>query len=184
MISSCGQIIPTPATFVSTASLAKVTSYRFELTNLVTNLVTTIDRPTNYFTFNNVPGFSPSTQYGVRVAVMTSGVFSLFGDACEITSPGFARPNGPKEEVVAKLSFAAVAYPNPFAENFLIDVKTSSEAQINVKVYDMTGRLLEVRTVEVTEMESQQIGDSYPSGVYNVIVNQGNDVKTLRVVKR
>jgi hypothetical protein len=48
----------------------------------------------------------------------------------------------------------------------------------------MTGRLLEVRNVEVTEMESQEIGARYPSGVYNVIVTQGADVKTLRVVKR
>jgi hypothetical protein len=29
-----------------------------------------------------------------------------------------------------------------------------------------------------------QIGDRYPSGVYNVIVTQGSEVKTLRVVKR
>jgi hypothetical protein len=184
MINNCGQTIATPVTYISTASLAKVTSYRFEITNLVSNQVVTIDRTQNWFTFSNVPGFSPSTLHGVRVAVMTSGVYSLYSDACEITSPGFARPAGPKEETVTKLDFTAAAYPNPFADNFLIDVKTSSEAQIAIKVYDMTGRLLEVRNLEVTEMEAQQIGDSYPSGVYNVIISQGNDVKTLRVVKR
>ncbi len=159
-------------------------SYRFEITNLTNNNVTTLTRSQNWFTFNMVSGFSPATQYGVRVAVMTAGVFSLFSDACDITSPGFARPDAPKVDAISKTAFAAVAYPNPFAENFMIDLKTSSEAQVNIKVYDMTGRILDVRTVNASEMETQQIGASYPAGVYNVIVNQGAEVKTLRVVKR
>jgi hypothetical protein len=29
-----------------------------------------------------------------------------------------------------------------------------------------------------------ELGNNYPSGVYNVIVTQGEDVKTLRVIKR
>jgi len=33
-------------------------------------------------------------------------------------------------------------------------------------------------------LETTTIGDSYPSGVYNVVVTQDKDVKTLRVVKR
>jgi hypothetical protein len=183
-INSCGTTIPTPVTYISTASLAKVTSYRFEVTNLVSNQVTTLNRSQNWFTFNMIPGFSPSTLYGVRVAVMTAGAFSLFSDACEITSPGFARPDGPKADVAAQTAFSAVAYPNPFSENFMIDVKTSSEAQISIKVYDMAGRILDTRNIEVQEMESQEIGANYPAGVYNVIVTQGADVKTLRVVKR
>ena len=183
-ITSCGQTIPTPATHISTVSLAKVTSYRFEITNLVSNNVTTLDRSVYWFTFNMVPGFAPATQYGVRVAVMTAGVYSLFSDACEITSPGYAKPTSTKADAIAQTAFSVVAYPNPFAENFMIDLKTSSEAQVNIKVYDMTGRLLDVRTVEVSEMESQEIGANYPAGVYNVIVGQGDEVKTLRVVKR
>ena len=137
-ITNCGATITTPATFVYTTSLAKVTSYRFELTNLITNQVITIDRAVHYFTFNNIPGFAPSTAYGVRVAVMSSGVYSTFSDACEITSPGFARPEGPKAGTIAT-EFTAVAYPNPFAESFAINVKTSMESPINVKVYEMTG---------------------------------------------
>ena len=182
-ITNCGATITTPATFVYTTSLAKVTSYRFELTNLVTNQVITIDRAVHYFTFNNIPGFAPSTAYGVRVAVMSSGVYSIFSDACEITSPGFARPEGPKAGTIAA-EFTAVAYPNPFAESFAVNVKTSMESPINVKVYDMTGRLLESREVLVSEVETMTVGERYPSGVYNVIVSQGDQARTLRVVKR
>ncbi len=110
-------------------------------------------------------------------------MFSPFGDACAITSPGAAKIEV-KGESVSKVDFSAVAYPNPFAEHFMIDVKTASEAAIGIKVYDMTGRLLEQREVQVSEMESQQVGESYPAGVYNVIESQGHEVKTLRVIKR
>ena len=183
-LTNCGGVIAAGTSYVYTTSLSHVTSYRFEVTNLVTNQVVTIDRPTNYFKFDMVPSYAPATQYGVRVAVMSSGIYSLFGDACEITSPGSARPEGPKEEVVAKAAFTAVAYPNPFAENFNIDVTTSAEESFGVKVYDMTGRLLETRNVDASEIETIKVGDRYPSGVYNVIVTQGESVKTLRVVKR
>jgi hypothetical protein len=51
-------------------------------------------------------------------------------------------------------------------------------------MYDMTGRLLETREVAPSEVKALQLGDRYPSGVYNVIVTQGENVKTLRVIKR
>jgi hypothetical protein len=48
----------------------------------------------------------------------------------------------------------------------------------------MMGKLLEVREVTVTDIETQKLGDRYPSGVYNINVTQGDTVKTLRVIKR
>ncbi|HEY0045975.1 MAG TPA: T9SS type A sorting domain-containing protein, partial [Flavobacterium sp.] len=180
---NCGETIATSGSLIPAPSLQYATSYRFEITNMATNQVTTIDRPTSYFSFNNVPGYSPATQYGVRVAVMTKGHFSDYGDACEITSPGTAARF---DEVSPKAenAFAATAYPNPFADNFSIDVTTSLTETIKVNMYDMTGRLLETREVAPSEVKALQLGDRYPSGVYNVIVTQGENVKTLRVIKR
>ena len=82
------------------------------------------------------------------------------------------------------IEFKAIAYPNPFAENFKLDVKTSSEEALQIKVYDMLGKLVENRILEVSEIEGLEVGANYPSGVYNVIVSQGDVVKTLRVIKR
>jgi hypothetical protein len=82
------------------------------------------------------------------------------------------------------IEFKATAYPNPFAENFKLEVKTSSEEALQVKVYDMLGNLVENRILEVSEIEGLEVGANYPSGVYNVIVSQGDVVKTLRVIKR
>ena len=81
-------------------------------------------------------------------------------------------------------AFNAVAYPNPYSETFNLSLTTVSEEKVGIVVYDMTGRLIERREVRATDIVEQQIGDQYPSGVYNVVVTQGEDVKTLRVIKR
>jgi hypothetical protein len=87
-------------------------------------------------------------------------------------------------EEVAKTPFSVRAYPNPYTETFNLSLSTSSEDKVSVVVYDMTGRLIERRDVRPSDMMEQQIGDRYPSGVYNVVVTQGEEVKTLRVIKR
>jgi hypothetical protein len=48
----------------------------------------------------------------------------------------------------------------------------------------MIGRELEARKATVSELSTQELGNNYPSGVYNIIVSQGDQVKTLRMIKR
>jgi hypothetical protein len=86
--------------------------------------------------------------------------------------------------ITAKAPFGAKAYPNPFAESFKLDLSTTSDQPVEVKVYDMMGKLVEVRQVNLSELSTQEVGDRYPTGVYNVIVSQGENVKTLRMIKR
>ncbi|MDI1317037.1 T9SS type A sorting domain-containing protein, partial [Flavobacterium sp.] len=59
-----------------------------------------------------------------------------------------------------------------------------SESVVTMKVYDMVGRLIDQREVRVLDLETTTIGDRYPSGVYNVVLTQSEEVKTLRVIKR
>jgi hypothetical protein len=46
----------------------------------------------------------------------------------------------------------------------------------------MTGRFIEQRQVQ--QSENIEIGNNYPSGIYSIIVTQGEQVKTLRVIKK
>jgi len=78
----------------------------------------------------------------------------------------------------------ATLTPNPFADTFKLDINTSSEDRVEVKVYDMIGRLVEARQSSVAEMGTLEVGSRFPSGVYNIVVTQGENVKTLRVIKR
>jgi hypothetical protein len=132
------------------------------------------------FTLNDFTGWINGATYNVRVRLVfnTADPAGPYGKTCTIVTPGLSRP------VETKTAFNAVAYPNPFAEDFSIDVTTSAPDDIAVKVYDMTGRLLETHDVHAAEVESLKVGDRYPSGVYNVVVSQGDQVRTLRVIKR
>jgi hypothetical protein len=91
-----------------------------------------------------------------------------------------------REEVVevTKTPFSVKAYPNPYTETFNLSLSTTSEDKVSIVVYDMTGRLIERREVRPSDMVEQQIGDRQPSGIYNVVVTQGEEVKTVRVIKR
>ena len=98
-----------------------------------------------------------------------------------------------KDCVVAKITessdiknseFEVIAHPNPSTENFTLSLTTSSKEKVSVIVYDMVGKLLDQLEVSPKEVSGLQVGDNYPSGVYNVIVTQGENMKTVRVVKR
>jgi hypothetical protein len=82
------------------------------------------------------------------------------------------------EAATATEKFSAVAYPNPSTEGFR--VKSSNGKSFGVQVYDMLGRSIEQRQMS----SDAQIGSNYAKGIYNVIVNQGANVKTLRVIKQ
>jgi putative heme degradation protein len=75
-------------------------------------------------------------------------------------------------------------YPNPYTDNFNVSLSTSNDNKVAIAVYDMIGRLIETRDVNPRESSDVRIGDKYPSGVYNVVVTQGEEVKTLKVIKR
>jgi hypothetical protein len=178
----CGTTIATKNTLIATTSLNKVTSYRFEVTNNTSSQTSIVDRTTNWFTLGLLPAnaYAANTFYTVRIAVMTAGVWSPYGDACEIKSPATARTT----EAVYSNVFEVSASPNPFATHFGISLMHSSDSTVSIKVYDLLGRLVEQREVRTTDVSVQEIGARYPSGVYNVIVTQDENVKSMRVIKR
>ena len=164
--------------FVATL-VSGATEYRFLVYNTGLGYSFSIDRPVNTMNLNMFPGLLAGTTYSVQVAVKIGGVFGPYGKICNVTTPGGTRMATP-----AKVEFKAIAFPNPFAEDFMLDVKTSIESTIQIKVYNMLGKLIENKNVEVSEIENLQIGSNYPSGVYNVIVSQGENTQTIRVIKR
>ena len=92
--------------------------------------------------------------------------------------------SGPMKQVESIAKFDVVAYPNPYTATFNLSLTTTSIDKVGVMVYDMIGKLIETREVKPSEMSGLQVGDCYPSGVYNVVVTQGEQTKTVRVVKK
>jgi hypothetical protein len=179
-----GFVVPTANTQIYAISYPGAIKYAFHFSggNLGTTGVEIVNTVRS-FTVAQIPGWAPAQTYDVKVRLIFNETDPAgpYGKTCTIVTPGLSRPVASEE---APTSFDAIAYPNPFAETFDIKVTTADKDNVSVMVYDMAGRLLETRTVKVTQVESLHIGDRYPSGVYNVIVTQGDNVKTLRVIKR
>ncbi len=131
----------------------------------------------SYFRLNQFSIAQRDKNYNVSVAIKLNNVFGDYSTACDL----FTAPLG---KTVTVIPFKATAYPNPFANTFMLDVKTASQSSVNLKVYDMVGRLIEQREVSISDIQTMTIGDRYPAGVYNVVVSQEDTVQTLRVIKR
>jgi hypothetical protein len=180
----CGQTLASLTSGIFVNSVANAVSYTYRVRKVGTTTDYDYTSTFTSFKLSDVVGLSVTnaSEYNVSVSVkiFRAGVNydSPFSTPCII-----ATPNAPLSRVIAQ-PFGAVAYPNPFANNFMIDVTTSTKEAINIKVYDMVGRLIEQRDTTANDIENLAIGDRYPSGVYNVIVTQGTEMKTLRVVKR
>ncbi len=153
--------------------------YRFRLTNVAQPYSATVTKFINKVTLAEFAGLLPGTTYIVEVALKIDGNFGPYGSPCNVTTPGAG-----KAAPVVSNEFKVVAYPNPFAGDFMLNVKTSSESAVQIRVYDMLGKQMDNRNVEVSAIENLQVGSNYPSGVYNVIVSQGENNQTLRVIKR
>jgi hypothetical protein len=180
MLNNCGAVISTSRTLIYTAITKSATQYRFQVTKVSDQTSRTFDTGRFWFSFKvNMPGYTPSVAYSVRVAVMTAGTWSPFGDACEIISPAI-----PRTDINAELDFTANAFPNPFSDQFGLRIDSDSEERIEYKVYDMLGKLIEAEVIDFTALETKEFGQNYPAGVYNIIISQGEEFKTLRVIKR
>jgi hypothetical protein len=154
--------------------------YRFRITDQLNPANTQeIERPLRDIRLSMVTAFpiQVGAAYNIEVAVRnTDGSYLDYGPACTVTAPGAGRE--------MFMTFDVVAYPNPFTDSFTVDVTTSVQEKVSVKIYDMTGRLLDHKSVDTKGMISLPLGEQYPSGVYNVIVSQGDETKVLRLVKR
>ena len=85
------------------------------------------------------------------------------------------------EEQVQQKGFRI--YPNPTASSFTIQLNYNQNHQkINLKVFDIAGRLVEEKQNLVPGIVLT-IGSSYLPGIYQVRIQQGDEVKNSRIIK-
>lgn len=182
----CGTTLATISTSVYADALIGVQGYRFEVTD-PSNVVRTYDATLNLFNLTQLAGGANyATTYSIRVAAKVNGVWGAYGASCTITTPTQTTAKGivKEESTEEPIAFTAKGYPNPFNNNFNIAVTSNNKQDIEITVYDMVGKMLTKKVVTNEDLNNTSIGDEFPAGVYNVIVTQGSDVKTLRMIKR
>ncbi|GAB3713345.1 T9SS type A sorting domain-containing protein [Flavobacterium koreense] len=76
-----------------------------------------------------------------------------------------------------------VVYPNPFKNSFKISLKNLTSDNVILKVYDVLGKTIEIINVSFQELENLELGKNYQSGLYNVVIQQGNNYQSTRIIK-
>jgi Putative metal-binding motif/Secretion system C-terminal sorting domain len=193
LIEGCGEetgILPAAmTTLIYAVPVGGATQYRFTMTDGLgyNQTITSPIRSFRLSNFNVLSPLTPGATYSISVEAQIFGFFYA-GKDCNITVPGgapivpFTRAVVGTDNVMGE--FKAVAYPNPFENSFALDLRTSSTNPVSIAIYDMTGRLLEINEYIADSLAKQTIGERYPAGVYNVIVTQGENMQTVRVVKK
>ncbi|OLY93646.1 Por secretion system C-terminal sorting domain-containing protein [Cnuella takakiae] len=107
--------------------------------------------------------------------------------ACSL-APAAVSPTITKAEsntrVAVKGRFEMVAYPNPSATNFNIQLQSdNARDKIMVRVLDMNGKVMEVYT-NLSAQQVMHIGDKYVPGLYVVEMVQGPGRAQIKLIKQ
>jgi hypothetical protein len=129
---------------------------------------------------NLTAGAQNGTTYSIRVRYSfdNGSTWSAYGIPCNVTSPSaqglvIAAMNSPEATIAV--------YPNPYTSTFKL--ATSFEGAVNVRIIDITGKLIEQFDVDAAELATKEMGEMYVPGMYQVTVSQATQVKNFKVVK-
>jgi hypothetical protein len=130
--------------------------------------------------YDNQPGASdaalPIQPVGANSVIVISGTNS------SLTSSNTSQ----KAEMEASAEKAPsgldlIVYPNPSANNFIINVNAQTNERITMQVIDIYGRVIETRNVSANS--NILFGDRYRPGTYYVRILKGKEHKEIKLIK-
>lgn len=83
---------------------------------------------------------------------------------------------------IESIPFASNVWPNPSSDGFKLDVQSSSNENAVLSIFDINGRL--VSNVNAGSQQTISFGENLKAGIYMVVVRQGNNSNTFKVVKQ
>jgi hypothetical protein len=191
--SQCGQTLPFTTTGIKSNTVGGAQGYRFRVTDGVNTAI--IDSPDRLIYLSETGFAANGTVYTIDVSVMLYNTYQIYGSPCTVTTPGvagFAIQEDPNSlhatnfrafESEVEEEFEADVYPNPTNGHFNVAVLGVTEGVVLLEVLDITGKAIEVITINSPSNDILQLGGSYGAGVYMMRFTQGDKMFTTRVVK-
>ena len=180
----CGTTLAALNTKIPALTVFNAEGYRFEIT--AAGVTTVYDSALYNFRLSDAGIVALSgTTYAIRVAAKVNGIYGNYGTSCNVTTPGVGSTSRQMAETtsIETIDFSLVAYPNPSNSTFKLQVNFANDDSLSILVFDMMGRQIENKLVNANDIENISIGQNYSTGIYNVIVSQGMNTKTVRLVK-
>jgi hypothetical protein len=183
--SFCGATLAALNTKIPASLVYGAGGYRFEITT--GGVITQYDSPIYLIMLSDAGVVvADGMTYAIRVAANVGGVYGNYGASCNIMTPAGSDSSRQmaEDQLGATSDFKLTAYPNPSNSAFNIQIANANNTAVSVLVFDMMGRQVENKVINATELENVSLGQNYSTGIYNVIVSQGNTTKTVRLVKK
>ena len=194
---SCGITLSSYTQILYAVAVTGATQYEYKLENTSLGYSQSFVKTNNNFNFGQFTGLANSTAYDVQVRVFFNGGWGSYGSICTITTPasalmlngntGMASREGIEnaDPTLAENSFNALAYPNPFNKEFSLTLLSYTVNEpVHIRVYDATGKLVEQHDVSAETVKELTIGASYAEGLYNIMVSQGTQHKSIKVIRQ
>ena len=137
--------------------------------------------------FNDISGETELVYLATDLQKTTWFRVMNTNDICSSYSPAvqvLVNPLSVPVFVDVDSEFKVRAFPNPFETEFNINLNSISLDPIELKIYDMLGRLIENHRIESSEINSMSIGTTYPSGFFTVLIKQGQQERNVKVLKK
>ena len=191
---NCGYTPSTYRELMYVTSVSGVTGYDYKLVNAALSISQTFTNVNQNFNFAVYSGLPTNTTFTVSARVKFMGVWGAYGPTCTVTTPASsARMLDDVTVSVAGLhdndnslesAFDAVAYPNPYIEQFSINLLSYTvNDKVSLRVFDATGKLIEQHDGTPGFIHSLTIGENYAAGIYNIVLTQGGGAKSIKVIK-
>jgi hypothetical protein len=73
-------------------------------------------------------------------------------------------------------------WPNPSSDGFKLEIQSSSNENAVLSIFDINGRL--ISNGNVGSQKNFSFGENLKAGIYMVVVQQGKNSNTIKVVKQ
>lgn len=74
------------------------------------------------------------------------------------------------------------AHPNPFNRYIQLEIRSESQNMIQISVMNVNGQTVYHTTGAANEIF--QFGNEFPAGIYMARIMQGQQIKTIRIIKQ
>lgn len=139
--------------------------------------------------FDNVPIYLRETltdgsyaYYDIKTSPHQFSISTIVLDDTRFAIVFSAPP--PKTANQMTKQYALAGIPNPFNKNFSLDLKTSFQGEVQVNIYDVLGKLIEYGTYTTDDLKNHNFGTQLSSGFYQVVVSQGSQKETVKMIKK
>ena len=153
----------------------------------------------NNSSFNIANWFNASNNTGLTSAISNSGILVLpyittdgsvytgldyrpSSTSIALTGASFTFLGTETFNTVASSSLKS--YPNPFSTSFRLSFESASTDDVSLNAYDLTGRIVESHKLNYNDVNNKEFGANYQSGMYILVLKQGEITKSFRVIKK